>query len=158
MADLKDSNFGALLAETESQLKTLNLEGIHNNVSVRKLPWQKKPDCPQAIVSPAAETILIREGKSGAYDVRYRILVSLLNPKNRDLCADLGDELLWRQRVRQHFHWKNARFAAASLTSACVVHVTVEPGEPLVPQQFRLMVDAQYCVLNIRTRENIPST
>lgn len=147
---LTETAFGALLSGACEAIKQLNLVGVdESRVVIRKRPWDVKLKPPYCIVSPAPE--LLDEGSNDHSRYTYRIMVSLVQASNRDLVNGLGLDLRWRYDVTDCFHHRKDWLESIVLPdSGGLVDVIVEPGEPLIPEAFLQMYDAQYMVVNCR--------
>lgn len=142
-----DTNYGTLLYDAHQKILGLSLYNITSaNTVVRKVPWDLNLATPSCIVSPTGETQI--PGTNGEDDVEYGVMVTLCTRTNRDPDLHIYRELKWRQDVRQAFHNKIDWCSLPSL-----ILCTVEPGDALIPEAFRINYDAQYLLLRCRIRE-----
>lgn len=147
---LSETAFGTLLEGACENIKQLNLVGIdESRIQIRKRPWDKNLKPPYCIISPAPE--FLGEASNDQTEWTYRIMVSLVQASNRDLIGGLGLDLRWRFDVSDAFHHRKDWLESIVLPNyGGLVDVTVEPGEPLIPEAFLQMFDAQYMVINCR--------
>jgi hypothetical protein len=147
---IDDSSFGRLLAATETKLQAIGLAEIPvDRIVLRKRPWDKDLPTPYCIVSPAPEEITDRTNDQT--DVTFNLMVSLVRASNRNLIDGLGLELKWREQIITALH--HYRALATLQTGHDLLDVTVEPGEPIIPEAFLDLYDAQYLMLRCWTRQ-----
>lgn len=146
-----DTNFGQLLYDAHQKVLGITFavgagELADASKQIRKVPWDLNLPTPNLIVSPVPETV--QGGTNGEDDVVYGVMVTLVTKTNRDPVLHIYRELKWREQIRQAFHNK-----IDWTTTTGIVICTVEPGEALIPEAFRINYDAQYLLLRCQVRE-----
>jgi hypothetical protein len=148
-------HYRALLA-AQARIQSLSLEGISSaHIIVRKLATDKDIGSGLAVEYPAivlAQLGIENQPPGGGTnlrdDVEYPVLIAILAADNRDLVANQGRYLKWREQINRAF--RNQR-----LTGVPEVYtVRVQPGPIVSPSSFWQNIYHSSIVLRCVSRES----